>query len=215
MVEARTIDAILAKVRECAARPRSDAQGWLIGAGWDNFGDLDAGTAYLFGLGVNQLPLNIERSGPDYFIRWLTGTPGLILQQTDALDPLAIWAAVTGDAQLTSNIRSVPPVVAAAVRAAETWATELPDLHAPSAGIVFGTRHAWAGALEGALLLKEVSGVPAEGVETREGATSAMYPLRPGHIVGHAESNDGLPAEEDHPQVVPPPRGSNLGIPFD
>ena len=96
---------------------------------------------------------------------------------------LSIWAVVTGDAPLTSAIRSVPPVVAAAVRAAETWATELPDLHAPSAGIVFGTRHAWAGALEGALLLKEVSGIPAEGVETREGATSAMYPLRPGHIV--------------------------------
>ena len=35
LVDARTIDAILAKVRECAARPRSDAQGWLIGAGWD------------------------------------------------------------------------------------------------------------------------------------------------------------------------------------
>ena len=35
LVEARTIDAILAKVRECAREPRSDAQGWLIGAGWD------------------------------------------------------------------------------------------------------------------------------------------------------------------------------------
>ncbi|HEX2463946.1 MAG TPA: amidohydrolase, partial [Thermoanaerobaculia bacterium] len=35
LVEAPTIDAILAKVRDCAARPRTDAQGWLIGAGWD------------------------------------------------------------------------------------------------------------------------------------------------------------------------------------
>ena len=48
---------------------------------------------------------------------------------------------------------------------------------------MFGSRHAWAGALEGALLLKEVAGIPAEGVETREGATSAMYPLQPGHLV--------------------------------
>lgn len=96
---------------------------------------------------------------------------------------LSIWAAVTGDAQLTAALRAVPAVVAAAVKAAEAWALDLPDLRSPSAGIVFGTRQAWAGALEGALLLKEVSGIPAEGVETREGATSAMYPLRPGHIV--------------------------------
>jgi hypothetical protein len=33
------------------------------------------------------------------------------------------------------------------------------------------------------LLLKEVAGTPAEGVETREGATSAMYALRPSHLV--------------------------------
>lgn len=96
---------------------------------------------------------------------------------------LSIWAAVTGDVQLASTVRSIPSVVATAVESAESWAYELADLHPPAAGIVFGSRYAWAGALEGALLLKEVSGIPAEGVETREGATSAMYPLRPGHIV--------------------------------
>ena len=38
---------------------------------------------------------------------------------------------------------------------------------------------AWAAALELALMLKEISRIPAEGVETREGATSAMFGLAP------------------------------------
>ncbi len=41
----------------------------------------------------------------------------------------------------------------------------------------------WAAALELALMLKEISRVPAEGVETREGATSAMFGLAPGHLM--------------------------------
>ena len=96
---------------------------------------------------------------------------------------LSVWAVVTGDGELQAATRSIPAFAAAAVERAETWARDLPDLMGPAAGIVFGSRHAWAGALEGALLLKEVAGIPAEGVETREGATSAMYPLRPGHLV--------------------------------
>ena len=32
-------------------------------------------------------------------------------------------------------------------------------------------------------MLKEVSRIPAEGVETREGATSAMFGLAPGHLM--------------------------------
>ena len=47
---------------------------------------------------------------------------------------------------------------------------------------MFGSGPAWAAALEAALLLKEVAGIPAEGVETREGATSAMMALRPGAL---------------------------------
>ncbi len=100
----------------------------------------------------------------------------------NVLAALAVWADVTGDEMLQAAVRGVPELVAQAVETAETWAGGLPDLMSPSAGIVFGSRHAWAGALEGALLLKEVAGIPAEGVETREGATSAMYPLRPGHL---------------------------------
>ena len=48
--------------------------------------------------------------------------------------------------------------------------------------IAFGSGPAWAAALEAALLLKEVAGVPTEGVETREGATSAMMALGPGDL---------------------------------
>ena len=46
-------------------------------------------------------------------------------------------------------------------------------------------------ALEAALLLKEIAGVPAEGLETREAATSGMYALAPGHLVV------ALPVSED------------------
>ena len=95
---------------------------------------------------------------------------------------LAVWAHMTEDDDLAASLRALPGTVAATCDAAETWAGGLPELQ-PPAGVVFGSRHAWAGALEGALLLKEVAGIPAEGAETREGATSAMYPLRPGHLV--------------------------------
>lgn len=95
---------------------------------------------------------------------------------------LSVWAEVTNDETLRAAVRNVPAIVTDAVESAAAWVADLPEL-SPAAGIVFGSRHAWAGALEGALLLKEVAGIPAEGVETREGATSAMYPLRPGHLV--------------------------------
>ena len=42
---------------------------------------------------------------------------------------------------------------------------------------------AWAAALELALMLKEIARIPAEGVETREGATSAMFGLDRGHLM--------------------------------
>ena len=71
--------------------------------------------------------------------------------------------------------------VAASLVATGTWLDSLgtPD---PPVAIAFGSGPGWASALESALLLKEVAGVPAEGVETREGATSAMMALRPGYL---------------------------------
>lgn len=100
----------------------------------------------------------------------------------NVLVALAVWATITGDAGLRAAVLDAPDAVEGSCEAAEEWALALPCL-APSAGVVFGSGPAWAGALEGALLLKEVACLPAEGVETREGATSAMYPLGPGHVV--------------------------------
>ena len=64
---------------------------------------------------------------------------------------------------------------------------------------MFGSGPAWAAALEAALLLKEVAGIPAEGVETREGATSAMMALRPGALALSlpAAAEDPLLAEAE------------------
>jgi glucosamine 6-phosphate synthetase-like amidotransferase/phosphosugar isomerase protein len=56
--------------------------------------------------------------------------------------------------------------------------------------VAFGSGPAWAAALEAALLLKEVAGIPAEGVETREGATSAMMALQPGHLAFSLPTGD-------------------------
>ena len=53
----------------------------------------------------------------------------------------------------------------------------------PRAAVVFGTGPAWAAAQEAALHLREIANVPAEGMETREGATTGMYALDDDHLV--------------------------------
>ena len=93
-----------------------------------------------------------------------------------------MWAEITDDATLRAALERSPDTSAAAVDAAARWATDAEPLDATYA-VAFGSGPAWAAALEAALLLKEVAGVPAEGVETREGATSAMMALQPGHLV--------------------------------
>jgi fructoselysine-6-P-deglycase FrlB-like protein len=103
---------------------------------------------------------------------------------------LAIWAKVTADSGLASGLNRLPRDVAAGLGAAVGWSSELGDVDARTA-VAFGSGAAWAAALETALLLKEVSGIPAEGVETREGATSAMMALRPGDLVVSLATTDG------------------------
>ena len=65
--------------------------------------------------------------------------------------------------------------------------------------IAFGSGPAWAAALEAALLLKEVAGIPTEGVETREGATSTMMALRAGDLALSlpTRADDALLAEAE------------------
>ena len=97
---------------------------------------------------------------------------------------LALWAAVTDDRDLGAVVAAAPAAATRAVAAADTWAGEaLADLERPVAAVVAGGGSAWAGALEAALMLKEIARVPAEGVETREGATSAMFGLDRGHVM--------------------------------
>lgn len=110
---------------------------------------------------------------------------------------LSVWAEVTDDEALRAAVRTAPTMVSSAVESAAAWVDGLPELK-PAAAIVFGSGPAWAAALEGALLLKEVAEIPAEGVETREGATSAMYPLKPGHlVVGIPTARDALLEESE------------------
>ena len=93
---------------------------------------------------------------------------------------LAVWAEVTADGPLATALGGLPEVTAAALDSAQEWVSGDP-LEA-SVAVAFGSGPAWAAALEAALLLEEIAGVPAEGVETREAATSAMMALRPGHL---------------------------------
>jgi fructoselysine-6-P-deglycase FrlB-like protein len=94
---------------------------------------------------------------------------------------LAVWAKLTADPALASALARLPEQVDAELRKARAWAEELGPVEGTTA-VAFGSGPAWAAALETALLVKEVSGIPAEGVETREGATSTMMALRPGDL---------------------------------
>lgn len=108
---------------------------------------------------------------------------------------LAVWAEVTSDSALDSALRELPDVLERGVGGALAWADEAAGADAETA-VVFGGGPGWAAALEAALLLKEVAGMPAEGVETREGATSAMMALRPGALAL------SLPAGDDDPLLA-------------
>jgi glucosamine 6-phosphate synthetase-like amidotransferase/phosphosugar isomerase protein len=110
---------------------------------------------------------------------------------------LTLWADVTHDAGLAQGLRDTPALVASALDRAEQWAAlQTADLAHPEAAVAFGTGPGWTAALEAALLLKEVARIPAEGVETREGATSAMYGLGMDHLVLTIGSEDDSLLEE-------------------
>ena len=96
---------------------------------------------------------------------------------------VAIWARVSGDDELARALAAAPATLTGLLDRAEGWAGEAASAApAPTAAVAFGSGPAWAAALEAALLLKEVAGVPAEGLETREGATTGMYALGPGKL---------------------------------
>lgn len=94
---------------------------------------------------------------------------------------LAVWAELTSDEGLDAALRRLPDDLDRTIERARAWSDETSGVD-PAAAVVFGSGPGWGAALEAALLLKEVAGVPAEGVETREGATSAMMALRRGAL---------------------------------
>ena len=108
---------------------------------------------------------------------------------------LALLAAVSGDEELDGLLATAGDAAEQAVADTEAWA---PDVGSPAAAIAVGGGPAWAAALELALMLKEISRIPAEGVETREGATSAMFGLDRGHLmvsldpVGDADGDEAV-----------------------
>lgn len=100
-----------------------------------------------------------------------------------AVVALAAWARVTGDAQLERAVRTAPDLATRTLVAAPAWAeAAAAGQGRPSAAVAFGPGPAWPAAQEAALLLGEIALVPAQGVEVREGATTAMYPLGPDHL---------------------------------
>ena len=82
---------------------------------------------------------------------------------------------------------------------------------APAAAIAFSAGPGWAAALEAALLLKEVAGVPAEGVDAREGATSAMYALGAAHLAVSLPVGD--PAEAEAERLCAEAGGAGRALP--
>jgi fructoselysine-6-P-deglycase FrlB-like protein len=111
----------------------------------------------------------------------------------------AIWARVTANAGLAASLATAPSALSRLIDEAEGWAAgAADDVGTPSAAVAFGSGPAWAAALEAALLLKEVAGVPAEGLETREGATSGMYALGPAQLaLSLATGQDAALAEAE------------------
>lgn len=108
---------------------------------------------------------------------------------------LAVWAEVSADERLAAAVATLPDALDRELAEAARWASEA-EIELPSAAVAFGSGPGWSAALEAALLLKEVAGVPAEGVETREAATSSMYALAPGHLVVSLPAARDLVAED-------------------
>lgn len=110
---------------------------------------------------------------------------------------LGILAIATRDKALKQALDSLPAACQRSIDRTQQWASgAFATITTPPAAVVFGTGPAWAGALEGALLLKEVARIPAEGSETREGATTAMTGLLPPHLAVSLAFTDDPLAEE-------------------
>ena len=111
---------------------------------------------------------------------------------------LALWAAVTHDAELAAAVAAAPDACARSLAAVAEWLPgAVGDAGDPSAAVVFGSHFGWTAAMEAALLLKELARIPAEGVETREGATSASFGLSNSSLALSLSADDPAAAEAE------------------
>jgi glucosamine 6-phosphate synthetase-like amidotransferase/phosphosugar isomerase protein len=96
----------------------------------------------------------------------------------------SLLATVRGGAPWEHELAQAPESCARALEQAESWALErAPTLAPVGAAVVAATGLGAPAALQAALMLKEVACIPAEGLESREAATSGMYALGPGQLV--------------------------------
>lgn len=118
----------------------------------------------------------------------------------NVLVALLIWDGVTGGAvraELGPAFRRLPERLAKLVDQAPAWADGAEASGGQyAAALVLGTAAGWTAAMETALLLKEVAGLPAEGLDTREGATTGSYALSGGHLAVVLESENDPFADE-------------------
>ncbi|MFL5928793.1 MAG: SIS domain-containing protein [Gaiellaceae bacterium] len=123
---------------------------------------------------------------------------------------LALLARLSSDDVLRKLVETTPAHVARSAASVEDW---LPRIERPTAAVCAGHGAAWAGALELALLLKEIARIPAEGLEVREAATSALTGLHDRCLVLGVASR-GDPFLEEAKQLWRSSGAAYLEIPF-
>jgi fructoselysine-6-P-deglycase FrlB-like protein len=99
------------------------------------------------------------------------------------LAALDIWSRVAADSELRNVVRGASDACTRAIQGVDRWMDQAREVTDHGSCVVFGTGVAWAAALEGALMLKEIAQIPAEGAETREAATSVMTASTAGTLV--------------------------------
>lgn len=107
--------------------------------------------------------------------RAVTHTQAYLGAAAVAFDVLGRWG---GNVGRRAGARRAPEILSAQLADAPSWAqSAAAGLTVTRAGLVFGRNEAWFAAHQAALLLKEIAGIPAEGMEVREAATTGMYAL--------------------------------------
>ena len=126
---------------------------------------------------------------------------------------LALWAGVTGDASSSACWRRRPaPPSALSPTPRRGRAGRSQTLAGTAGRDRRRRRHRVGGGARAALMLKEIARIPAEGVETREGATSAMFGLDRGHLMVSLDP-DGDPLGDEAVRLCAAAGATTLRLP--